>query len=131
MFEAARNTNLRIWSVWLSQVTIKTAATEVLQIKFQRATTTGSIGAAVTPVPHDLGDIASVTTVRANDTTQGTSGTVLFVDHWNILSSYRWAALDERFTYKLSGGGRLSIELETAPAGATVMSGSVVFEEFV
>lgn len=123
----AANTRVVLHAVYLSQVTEESA--EIVQVKIQRATTAGSIGAAVTPAPLDLNAAASQATCRRNDTTQGTSGTVLFVGQWYLPTMFVWEPKPEGRIH-VPGLNRIVVELETAPDASTSMSGTLVFEEF-
>lgn len=123
---AASNVHVIVHSVKLLQITEE--ASEIVRIKFQRASTSGSAGSTVTPVPLDPGTPAADTAVEINNTTQGTAGAIVDLDHWNMVQPYIWLPTPENRIH-IPGGGRLVVELEDAPDAATTMSGVVVFEE--
>ena len=83
---------LEIHEIRLGQTTITTAAQLRLTLRRLPATvTSGSAGAAATPVPQNKNDTAATFTARVNDTTQATtSGTALDYtpDVWNLINGY-------------------------------------------
>jgi len=118
--------------IHLSQNTdVGDAAEEVLRIELTSGhTTSGSGGAAVTPVPVSLGDAAFGGTCEANNTTQASAGTIVtkYVWNWNIRVGF-----DKIFTPEtrpvISPSTRMCLELPAAPADSVTMSGSITFEE--
>lgn len=118
--------------IHLSQNTdVGDAAEEVLRIELTSGhTTSGSGGAAVTPVPVSLGDAAFGGTCEANNTTQASAGTIVtkYVWNWNIRVGF-----DKIFTPEtrpvISPSARMCLELPAAPADSVTMSGSITFEE--
>jgi hypothetical protein len=101
---------------------------EQLNILVHRGSTSGSGGTSVTPSPLEVGDAAFGGTVEANNTSQGTEGTFIHSDTFNVLNGYVWVPTPECRPV-LSPAGRLIIELQTAPADALTMSGTAYFEE--
>lgn len=104
------------------------AQSEQLRVKVHRASTSGSGGSTPTASPLSVGDAAFGGTVESNNTTQGTEGTILHVEAFNVMAGLIiWLPPECRWV--ISPSGRLVIELETAPADSTTMSGTVYFEE--
>ena len=101
---------------------------EQLNLLVHRGTTSGSVGAAPTARPLEMGDAAFGGTVETNNTTQGTEGTHLHSASFNVLNGYIWIPTPECRPV-ISPSGRIIIELQTAPADALTMSGTVYFEE--
>ena len=107
------------------------AAEEGLNILFKRgATTSGSGGSTVTPVPLSAGEVAYGGTVEANNTTKATSGTIatLRPDNWNVRGPYLWLPPPE-LRIPLAPSTRFTVELATTPADSITMSGCLWFEE--
>lgn len=104
------------------------AEAEQLNVLFHRGSTSGSGGSSVTAAPLDSGDAAFGGTVEANNTTQGTEGTRVHAECFNVaVGLYYRPTPEERII--IPGGGRLIVELQTAPADALTVSGTVIFEE--
>lgn len=106
------------------------AAEEILPITLKRgATSSGSGGASVTPVPKSLTDAAFGGTCERNNTTQASGGTIVTVD--SRAMNVR-VGIDIVYTPEerpiLTGGERMVLDV-TAPADALTMGGYVVFEE--
>lgn len=82
-------------------------------------TTVGSGGAAVTAVPISFGDTAFAGTVRRNDTTQASAGTIVthHVDSWNVQAGYPFIWTPET-RMVLPPSRRMTFEIPTAPADA-------------
>jgi len=102
------------------------ATDEHLNILVHRGSTSGSAGSSVTPSPLNLGDAAFGGTVEANNTTQGTEGTILHSASFNIINGYISPA---EFKPICSPSGRIIIELQTTPADSLTISGTVLLEE--
>lgn len=118
-----------IHSVSISQSTeAGDAQSEMLNLLYHRGSTSGSGGTTVTPAPMNAGDAAFGGTCEANNTTQGTEGTILRAENFNVLAGYIWQPTPEE-RMVVSPSSRLIIELQTAPADSVTMSGTVVFEE--
>lgn len=107
------------------------AAEEQLSILFKRgATTTGSGGSTPTPSPVEFGFPAAGSTVKANNTTKATAGTIvtMLADSWNVRSPYEWLPTPE-FQLVLSPSQRFTVELATTPADSITLNGFICFEE--
>lgn len=101
---------------------------EQLNILIHRGSTSGSAGSTVTPAPLAVGDVASSVTVEANNTTQGTEGTIIHAENFNVMAGLAiWWTPETRPL--ISPSGRLIVELQTAPADSITMSGTIYFEE--
>lgn len=101
---------------------------EQLNILIHRGSTSGSGGGAPTPAPLNVGDAASTVTVESNNTTQGTEGTQIHAECFNVMAGLAiWWPPECRPI--ISPSGRLIVELQTAPADAITMSGTIYFEE--
>lgn len=98
--------------------------------RFSGAYTIGSSGNAATPQKMNFGDAAATVTGRINDTTQTTSGTaaLLKATTFNVINGYNWLpAPEDRPIIALSQAFVLS--LDTAPASAETMSGTITIKE--
>ena len=103
---------------------------EGLRLLLKRgATTTGSGGTTVTPVPLGVGSAAG-STVKANNTTKATSGTIvtLHAETWYIRGSFIILPTP-KLQVMLPPSTRLTLELATTPADPITMDGTVYFEE--
>ena len=104
------------------------AADEQLSVIIHRGSTSGSAGAAATPAPLALGDAAFGGTAEVNNTTQGTEGTIVHAEAFNIRSGlYYRPTPEERIA--ISPSARLIVELQTLPADSLTMSGTAIIEE--
>lgn len=104
------------------------SASEQLNILIHRASTSGSGGSSVTASPLNVGDAAFGGTVEANNTSQGTEGTQLHAECFNIMAGLCiWWTPETRLI--LSPSGRIVVELQSTPADALTMSGTIYFEE--
>ena len=102
------------------------AASEILSLLIIRNyTTTGSGGAAVTPVALVPSEATAASTVARNNTTGATDGTplILLADAWNVQTPYRWEG-----RIIIPASTRLVVRI-TAPADAITTNGTLVFEE--
>lgn len=93
-------------------------------------TTTGSGGSSVTPVARDFGDPAAGSTVKANNTTKASAGTIVthYYWNWNVRGEfYRLWTPEARPILRASR--RATLELVNAPAASMTISGSLTFEE--
>ncbi|GAA4226115.1 hypothetical protein GCM10022254_10040 [Actinomadura meridiana] len=107
------------------------AQEEGLLIQLKRgATTSGSSGASVTPVPLQAGFTAAGSTVEANNTTKASSGTIvtLHSEAWNVRAPFVWLPPPEA-RIVVSPSARLTVELGTTPNDSITMAGTLVFEE--
>lgn len=101
---------------------------EQLNLLIHRGSTSGSGGSTPTPAPMNIGDPAFGGTVEANNTSQSTEGTILHSACFNVMAGYQYIWTPESRPV-LSPSGRINVELQTAPADALTMSGTVYFEE--
>ena len=117
-----------IFGLFLSQSTeVGDAMEEHLNILLKSGqTTTGSGGSTPTAIPRVLGDTAYGGTVKVNNTTKATAGTIVTHEAWN------WnirVPFDKIWTPEMlimvPGGGRLTVELATTPADSVTMSGTL------
>ena len=104
------------------------AESEMLNVIFQRASTSGSVGSTVTARPLSVGDSAYGGTVERNNTTQGTPGNVVHAENFNIQAGLDWHPTPEE-RIVISPSGRLVIELPTAPTDSLDVSMTVIVEE--
>jgi hypothetical protein len=101
---------------------------EQLNVLIHRASTSGSGGSTPTPAPLHVGDAAFGGTCEANNTSQGTEGTQIHAECFNVMAGLCiWWTPETRPI--LSPSGRIVVELQTAPADALTMSGTIYFEE--
>lgn len=106
---------------------------EQLYVSIRRVTgspTSGSGGSSATPAKHSTGDSAAGITAEVNNTTQLSGGTNTVLDGfaWNVRAGELCVPMpDDRYIF--SPSERLVVELETAPADAVTMSGSIVVSE--
>jgi hypothetical protein len=101
---------------------------ELLSVLLMRGhTTTGSGGAALTPVAM-LGG-TSLATVARNNTTVATSGSpeTLMADAWNIQAGWYYPS-DSEMRIAIGSGIRFVVRI-TAPADAITMNGTLTWEE--
>lgn len=115
-----------IHGCYISQSASETS--EQLPILVHRASTSGSGGSTPTPSPLQVGGAAAESTVEANNTTQGTEGTFIHAEGFNVLNGWMWMPTPECRPV-LSPTGRLVIELQVAPSAALTMNGVLLFEE--
>lgn len=101
---------------------------EQLSVIIHRGSTSGSGGGTPTARPMEAGDAAFGGTVETNNTTQSTEGNILWGDAFNVLAGLQKIWTPETRPV-ISPSGRLIVELQTAPADALTMSGTLVFEE--
>jgi hypothetical protein len=116
--------------IFLHEVTLgqsNSVTSQELKWKIHRASTSGSGGSTPTAGPTLPGDAAFTGTVKCNSTTQGTAGTVLKADTFNVLSGLQWTPTPE-CQFLIPPSGRLTVSLDTAPSGALTMSGTIQFE---
>jgi hypothetical protein len=101
---------------------------EQINILIHRGTTSGSAGSTPTPAPMHVGDAASTVTVEANNTTQGTEGTILHSECFNVMAGLQiWWTPETRPI--ISPSGRIIVEMQSTLADAVTMSGTIYFEE--
>lgn len=121
---------VKIHEIGFSQATKLSDAneSEVLLIMRSGQTTAGSVGTAPAMVPLDFGDAAATATVRANDTTQANTGTIVqhYSWYWNVRAPFQYIWTPEsRPTLRVSR--RATFELKTTIT--MTMAGYIVFEE--
>jgi hypothetical protein len=103
------------------------AASEQLNVLIHRGTTSGSGGTTPTARPLMVGYAAFAGTVEANNTSQSTEGVQLHAECFNVMAGLNiWWTPECRPV--ISPSGRLIVELQTAPADALTMSGTIYFE---
>ncbi len=106
------------------------AQEEGLNLIFERGATTASNGTLVTPSPLESGSSLYGGSTRVNGATRSTAGTIqpLRVDNWNVRIPYLWLPTPEMRPI-LGPNVRFVVDLNTPPADAITMSGTLVFEE--
>lgn len=123
---------VKLYRVKLTQTTeVGDAQEENLSILFKRGqTTTGSGGSTPTVVALSGQDTAGSSTVKANNTTKATAGTIVTfdVDTWYERAPYLWLPVPEERPI-ITPGVRMTIELATTPADSLTCNGLIVFEE--
>jgi hypothetical protein len=127
LFEVVAPSNkvLIVHEVKIANVSSETS--EQWSILVHRASTSGSSGTTPTARPLDPGDAAAGFTPECNNTTQGTEGTFVHADGFNILNGWHWLPIPEDRPV-VPGGGRLVVELQTTPT-STTCSGTMIVEE--
>jgi len=101
---------------------------EQLNVLIHRGSTSGSGGSTPTATPMEVGNAAFGGTVEANNTSQSTEGTHVHAESFNVMAGMQvWWTPETRPV--ISPSGRLIVELQTAPADALTMSGTIYFEE--
>ena len=126
---------VKLHAVYLSQSTeVGDAAEEGLILKLQRgATTTGSGGSAAAGEPLiSVNDAADAATVRINDTTEASSGTIVDVhsEAWNIRTPFIWLPPPEHRPL-VENAAFFTVVLITVPADPITMTGTLIYEEVV
>ena len=93
--------------------------------------TVGSVGTAPTPRALDQRIGAATTTVRANDTTEASSGTPLDMhsEVWNIRMPWIYLPVPETRIRVDQADDIISVSLITAPSDVLVVSGTIYWEE--
>jgi hypothetical protein len=120
-----------VHSITLGQISASAVGNLRVSLKRMRATVVaGTGGSAPTVQKLNDGDAAATVTARANDTGQATATTtaVLHADVYNVVNGYQWIfPPDDRPVFQPSQAAVFS--LDTAPAGAETMSGTMVIAE--
>lgn len=128
--EAATDVTIVLHEFKLTQDVFVTS--EQLALKcFRTATDQGAKGTAITPTPHNEGDVAAGETVQSailTGDTFATPGVMLFRDAQNVLNGFHWLPTPET-RIVISPGGYVVFKLETAPSESMTFSGYVTFEE--
>jgi hypothetical protein len=134
LFEIAAGADkpIQIHGLRLSQTTdLGDAQEEVLRIRIRSGqTVTGSGGTTATGVPVDVDNVATGATVKANNTTQAGTGTIVVNDvlGWNIrVPLDHWWPPEARPFIK--GSRRSTIELVAAPVDSVTVSGTLYYSE--
>jgi len=130
---AGSTKSCRVLAVYLSQSTeISDTQEEGLSIILKSgSTTTGSGGTTPTAIPMSVTDAASGATVKVNNTTKATAGTIIthHADNWNVRVPFQ-LIFPEIMQIVIAGSRRMTVELATTPADSITMSGTLYFEEF-
>jgi len=101
---------------------------EQLNILIHRGTGSGSGGTTPTPAPLHVSTTASTVTVECVNDSQGTEGTIIHSDGFNVMAGYAmWWPPECRPC--ISPSGRIIVELQSTPDDAITMSGTIYFEE--
>lgn len=123
---------LRILGLMLSQYTEEgDAQDELLRLRVRRGlATSGSGGSAPTPAPLSPSSAASSFTAEVNNTTQASTGSpvTLHVDAFNVRAGY-CLILPPEMQWEIQVSGRLTIELNEAPADSVTMNGTLYVME--
>ena len=111
---------------------VKDAEEEGLTIRIMRGWgTVGSGGSAPTARPLSSKQGAATTTVRANDTTEASAGTVVNIhtEVWNIRMPWIYSPIPELRIRIDQGDDLVSVSLLAAPNDAIITSGTIYWEE--
>ena len=98
--------------------------------------TVGSGGTAPTAIPRQLGDVPTVT-VRANDTTEVSTGTpvIKHSDAFNVRVGWQYIPTPEERIYfnELIAGTKtfLAVQLPNIPGSAIDLTGTITWEEIL
>lgn len=130
-FEIATPTQTGVQLISFSITQSSSTTSEMLQVLVKRGqTTTGSGGATITPSLRQPNGSAAASTVKRNNTTKASAGTIVTVraEAFNVLSGLNVIWLPEdRPTVEPSS--RCTVELATTPAASLTMSGTLTFTE--
>lgn len=108
------------------------AAEEMIGLSWIRGfTSSGSGGAAATPVPKDHRDAAAATTAEVGNTTAATTGTttIAYSTGWNVRAPLEVVFTPEQRIRADQGNTTLILRMAAAPADSTTIGCSVDFEE--
>lgn len=123
---------VEIIEISLSQTTeVGDAAEEGLLLLFKTgATTTGSGGTTLTPPATHFGSAAASSTVKANNTTKASVGTILTLraEAWNVRMPFLYLPPPEA-RIVLAPSRRFTVELATTPADSITVHGTITFRE--
>lgn len=123
---------VKLYRVMLTQTSdFGDAQEENLLILFKRGqTTTGSGGSTPTVTALSGQDTDGSSTVKANNTTKASAGTIktFWVDAWFERAPYLWLPTDPERAI-ITPGVRMTIELASTPADSITANGLIVFEE--
>ena len=121
----------------LAQTDVLTDANEVIvEVAIKRAAgayTSGTGGAAATPVPMNQGDVAASATAEVgNNTAQALAGsgtlTTIDQDSWNVRSPFLWLP-PERLWIVAHPTDAIIVSIETDPGTNVNMGGTAYIEE--
>lgn len=118
--------------VTLHRIELSWAGTtqEVCRLQILRRTTTGSGGSAVTPrALHGRNTVAAACTVNRNVTTPGTAGDVLWTYQQNLVVPIDELLGLDALKIIVPGGGRIALNLASAPAASRNCSLTLFFTE--
>lgn len=108
---------------WVSQTLSETSTQEEVQLL--RVTTAGT-GTAATPSP--VGAFAAAAgTATVNHTAEGTAGSSMVREGFNILNGWLYIPTPDEFEV-VPPSGRIAIKFPVAPASATWSAGLVIAE---
>lgn len=109
---------------WVSQLDSEVATAEEIQLL---RTTTAGTGTAVTPAPLQAAP-AAVTTASRNHSAEGTAGTELFREGWEVRNGWLYHPVpEERIVVPPSG--RLALRLPSAPEASLTLIAGMTFAE--
>lgn len=114
---------LELIRAWVSGNTT-TSAGQRIQLLRKSAAATGTT--AVTPAPLD-GSAAAGSTAGRNATGEGTDGTVLYEDMFNVVSGWLWLPVPEERIW-VPPSGVIALKFPAAPA-ATNFTAGIVYRE--
>lgn len=127
------NTSLILHSVSITQSSDPAdAQAEMLRVIIKRGAAVGTGGAAITPVALNEGGATADATARRNDTTDGTGGTNIHEEAFNVQIGWFYRPTpEERITVggNQTNSGRLTINVPDAPADSLDMICTAIFEE--
>lgn len=123
---------VKLYRLVLTQTTeVGDAQEENLSILFKRGqTTTGSGGSTPSVIALSGQDSNGTSTVKANNTTKATAGTIVtfWSDVWYERAPYLWLPTEAERPI-ITPAVRMTIELATTPADSVTCNGLLVFEE--
>lgn len=92
---------------------------------------TSTAGTSTAATPSPLGAYAAAGATGGSNHTSTEPVTTLVIHNvaFNLVGGYTWVALDEEGRIVVPPSGRLTLKLNTAPAGATTMSAQIEFIE--
>lgn len=109
------------------------AQDELLSIRVRKGqTTVGSGGSAPVAIPLNINDSAAGATLRANDTTIASAGTIVTVlsDAFNVRAGDK-VMLPEELQPVVANALFITLELVVAPADSLTMNGTIFIKEMV
>lgn len=118
----------RVWQT----TDVKDAEEEIIQLSWVRGhTTSGSGGAAATPVPKDHRDAAASFTAEVGNTTQASVGTttVPYATGWNVRAPLEVVFTPEQRIRADQGNTTIVLRMGAAPADSITVGCSIDVEE--